>query len=333
MNRIPTVTGFGTAILDLLARVDDAFIRTYSGGGKGGMVLVDEAARNGLLARLTEYEVSPGGSVGNTIAGLLRLGLKGKMLGKVGRDEEGRIYVDRFAKLGGDVSSFKYSEKAATGCCICLVTPDSERTMRTCLGAASELSEKDFRPEDLDGVDLLHMEGYQLYSSGMFELLVREAKRRGIPVSFDFSSYEIVRTFRDRIEALLKDVDIVFANEDEAAEFIGQDRFSPEKALDVLSGYCATAVVKLGKKGALLRRGNETKSVQARSVAAVDTTGAGDLWQAGFLYGYLTGKPLEICGKIGSLLGAEVVQVFGATIPEERWRTISEEIQKMQETR
>ena len=322
MSQVPTVLGFGTAILDLLVRTDDAFVAEHSGGGKGGMVLIDDAACNKMLSLLPEYTVAPGGSAGNTLAGLLRLGIGGRMMGKVGRDEQGDLYRDRFAKLGGDISAFKFSETTRTGCCICLVTPDSERTMRTCLGAASEITEKDFRPEDLDGVDLVHLEGYQLYSPGMFELLLAEAKKRNIPVSFDFSSYEIVKTFRNRIETLLKDVSIIFANEEEAAEFVGRDKFSPEYALDVLSGYCDTAVVKLGKKGALLRRNGETVSVEAELVNAVDTTGAGDLWQAGFLYGHLTGKSLETCGKLGAALGAEVVSVLGGVIPEEGWQRI-----------
>lgn len=322
MSQVPTVLGFGTAILDLLVRTDDAFVAEHSGGGKGGMVLIDEAACNKMLSLLPDYTVAPGGSAGNTLAGLLRLGIGGRMMGKVGRDEQGDLYRDRFAKLGGDISAFKFSETTRTGCCICLVTPDSERTMRTCLGAASEITEKDFRPEDLDGVNLVHLEGYQLYSPGMFELLLSEAKKRNIPVSFDFSSYEIVKTFRDRIETLLKDVSIIFANEEEAAEFVGRDKFTPEYALDVLSGYCDTAVVKLGKKGALLRRNGETVSVEAELVKAVDTTGAGDLWQAGFLYGHLTGKSLETCGKLGAALGAEVVSVLGGVIPEEGWQRI-----------
>ena len=322
MSQTPKVLGFGTAILDLLVRTDDSFISEHSGGGKGGMILVDEAACSKMLSLLPECTVAPGGSAGNTLAGLLRLGIRGRMLGKVGRDEQGNLYRERFSRLGGDVSSFKFSETTRTGCCICLVTPDSERTMRTFLGAASEMSEKDFCPDDLDGIDLIHMEGYQLYSPGMFELLLAEAKKRNIPVSFDFSSYEIVKTFRDRIKTLLKDVSIVFANEEEAAEFVGRDDFTPEYALDVLSGYCKTAVVKLGKKGALLRRNGETAAVEAELVNAIDTTGAGDLWQAGFLYGYLTGRSLENCGRLGAALGAEVVSVLGGSIPEEGWQRI-----------
>ena len=301
---------------------ETSFVAEHSGGGKGGMILIDEAACGKMLSLLPECTVAPGGSAGNTLAGLLRLGIQGRMLGKVGRDEQGDLYRERFAKLGGDISSFKFSETTRTGCCICLVTPDSERTMRTYLGAASEITENDYRPEDLDGIDLLHLEGYQLYSPGMFELLLSEAKKRNVPVSFDLSSYEIVKTFRDRIETLLKDVSIIFANEDEAAEFVGRDKFTPEYALDVLSSYCETAVVKLGKKGALIRRNGETVSVDAELVHAVDTTGAGDLWQAGFLYGHLTGRDLETCGKLGSALGAEVVSVLGGSIPEEGWQRI-----------
>lgn len=329
MKNPPAVLGFGTAVLDLLANVDDSFIQEHSCGGKGGMVLIDDAACSDMLSKLPEYVVAPGGSAGNTLAGLLHLGVNCRMLGKVGRDPQGDIYRERFAKLGGDLSAFKFSEKTPTGCCICLVTPDSERTMRTFLGAASEITGADFSPEDLDGIDLLHLEGYQLYSPGMFETLLSEAKKRGIPVSFDFSSYEIVRTFHDRIRSLLKDIDIVFANEEEAAAFAEKEESSPEEILKELSACCNTAVVKLGKKGALLSRNGEILRVQAELVPAVDTTGAGDLWQAGFLYGHLMGKDLETCGKMGAVLGAEVVQVLGASIPGDRWQMITEKFNQI----
>jgi sugar/nucleoside kinase (ribokinase family) len=242
-------------------------------------------------------------------------------LGKVGQDDDGAFYMDSLKKLGGDVSAFSFSSGAHTGRCLSLITPDSERTMRTDLGAAAELSGEDVTADKFNGITHVHVEGYMLFNEELFRGVVALAKEKNCTVSVDLASFEVVKAKKDVLPELLeKYVDIVFANEDEAAEF--SNGGTPEKWLDCLSRFCRTAAVKLGGKGSIIKNSGEVVSVKAETVKAVDTTGAGDLWQTGFLYGFLNGKDLETCGRYGSILGAEVVKVIGADIPEERWREI-----------
>lgn len=311
----------GSPILDILVNVDDAFIQSI-GGSKGGMELVSSERLDDILSRVkTEKIKAPGGSAGNTIFGLAKLGLPTSFLGKIGRDEDGDFYKKRLSILNGDIKSFRYADNIHTGRCLSLVTPDSERTMRTDLGAAALLGPEDVTENDFSGVSHVHVEGYMLYAEPLCRKVLSEAKKAGATVSLDLASFEVVRNNKNVLPELLKNyIDIIFANEDEAKEFCGIS--SPEEALNILSGYSRTVAVKLGKKGALIKSGNSSARVNAEIVKAVDTTGAGDLWQTGFLYGFLQGMPLETCGKFGSILGAEVVQVMGAEIPDERWNAI-----------
>jgi len=312
----------GSPILDILVNVDDAFIQSVVGGSKGGMELVSSERLEEILSRIkTGKTKAPGGSAGNTIFGLAKLGLPVSFLGKIGRDEDGDFYKNRLSSLNGDICSFRYADNIHTGRCLSLVTPDSERTMRTDLGAAAMLGPDEINKNDFSGISHVHVEGYMLYAEALCMKVLSEAKKAGATVSLDLASFEVVRNKKSILPELLKNyIDIIFANEDEAREFCGSS--SPEEALNTLSNYSRTVAVKLGKKGALIKSGSTSARVNAEIVKAVDTTGAGDLWQTGFLYGFLQGMPLETCGKIGSILGAEVVQVMGAEIPDEKWNAI-----------
>ncbi len=195
--------------------------------------------------------------------------------------------------------------------------------MRTNLGASATLASSEVTEADFAGITHVHVEGYLMFAKDLFMHVLKLAKKSGCTVSLDLASYEVVKIFKADLPSILADyVDIVFANEDEAREFCSADDFSAEAVAEVLGKYCKVAVVKLGKSGSLVRIGGVNHRVEANLVSAVDTTGAGDLWQAGFLYGYLSGKSPEISGKMGSILGAEVVQVIGAAIPEKRWPEI-----------
>lgn len=319
------VLGAGAAILDILMKVDDSFLAANVGGGKGGMIMVDGAAQDAILAKAGNLPVSRemGGSAGNTVSGLARLGMASAMLGKVGADSDGDLYRSSFGKIGGDISRFKISKDVHTGRCLSMITPDSERTMRTNLGASATLAPSEVTEADFAGITHVHVEGYLMFAKDLFMHVLKLAKKSGCTVSLDLASYEVVKIFKADLPSILADyVDIVFANEDEAREFCSADDFSAEAVAEVLGKYCKVAVVKLGKSGSLVRIGGVNHRVEANLVSAVDTTGAGDLWQAGFLYGYLSGKSPEISGKMGSILGAEVVQVIGAAIPEKRWPEI-----------
>lgn len=319
------ILGFGSPILDLLVQVDDAFLAKNVAGEKGGMGMLEADAQKKLIGAFPPGKVKKaiGGSAFNTISALTALGMRTAFLGKVGKDADGDYYRKAYAAAGGDISRFRENPAAPTATCVSLVTPDSERTMRTHLGASSTLTPDEITAADFAGISHFHAEGYMLFLPGVLEKAMRLAKENGCTISFDLASFEVVRIFRAEIETLLKQyVDIIFANEDEAREFCGAEGFTPEKAAERLLGYCPVVAVKLGGKGALLRNGAEVSRTQAKTVRALDTTGAGDLWQAGFLYGWLNGAGLAKAGEMGSVLGAAIVQVLGAELPPEQWKDI-----------
>ncbi|ARN57803.1 adenosine kinase [Sedimentisphaera salicampi] len=319
------IIGVGSPVMDLLAQVDDEFVSTHA-GSKGGMELVEDMQIQTIVQNLkSEPAIAAGGSAANTIFALAKLEVAAAFLGKVGRDETAKEYLDQFEKLKGDLSKFKYCDESATAKCLSLVTDDGERTMRTCLGAAANMAEGDIDVEDFRGFDHAHFEGYLLFNKEMAVAALKAAKKAGCSVSLDLGSFEVVKAAGDGLRDLLREyVDIVFANEDEAEAFTGDSNL--ETALSDLSELCDVAVVKLGAKGAMLRDETGKAVVEAgKAETVIDTTGAGDYWAAGFLYGYLNGLPIKECGELGSLIGAEVVQHLGADLPSERWQNVLEQ--------
>lgn len=323
---IPAVLGAGSPIVDLLVSVDDSFLKSIA-AAKGGMELVDQAMIESLLQKVSgKTTKAPGGSAGNTIFGLARLGVPVAFLGKVGKDADGDYYRSRLTALGGKDSSFRFDTQAHTGRCVSMITPDSERTMRTDLGAASRMTAAEVLDSDFENIAHVHIEGYLLFVGDLAEKVLSTAKKHGCTVSLDLATFELVKYKRDILPGLLeKYVDIVFANEDEAREFCGN--ISPEQMAEKLGEYCDIAAVKLGREGSCIKDKNGIVRVPAELVKAVDTTGAGDLWQTGFLYGYLNSRPMADCARFGSIVAAEVVQVIGADIPEDRWKIIREKLE------
>ncbi len=313
--------GVGSPILDMLVNVPEGFLR-HVPGAKGGMELVDQKTIADILSKSSATALqAPGGSAANTIYALSKLGVPTGLLGKVGDDENGKFYLRNYAAAGGDASRVKSSPSTPTGTCLCLVTPDSQRTMRTCLGAAAELSLDDISPEDFEGYTHAHVEGYMLFNQPLTAKILQLATKAGLVISLDLSSFEVVRANRAILADIIKNhVDILFANEDEAKEYLG--RHDPEAFISEFKDVCDVVAVKLGKEGALIKTPREKAQIKALVVDAIDTTGAGDLWQAGFLYGHLAGETLEVCGRHASLLGAEVVKIMGAHLSEETWRRI-----------
>ena len=333
-SQTAAVVGSGTAIVDLLVRVDDAFLAKELPDGRGNTTWVDAARLDELILRLRErgfhLEKAPGGSTGNLLCGLAELGCDARFLGWLGLDEDGVYYRDTFAEAGGSVEAFKYHPAKHTGRCLSLISPDADRSMVTDLGAAGEMNPGKIQPSDMTGADLLHTEGYLcgLKDRGFLPELLKRAKDAGIPVSFDLASYGIVREFRGELREYLREyVDIVFANELEAAEFAGTD--DPDAMLGALAELCPAAAVKLGALGSLVRMNGCTVRIAPEPASPVDATGAGDLWQAGFLFGWLHRAEPEICGRIGSVLGAAAVSHFGARLPEDVWRELRPRIRNM----
>jgi sugar/nucleoside kinase (ribokinase family) len=245
-------------------------------------------------------------------------------LGMLGDDEDGEFYKAKYEEMGGDTSRFSSTSSCHHGRCLSLVTPDSQRTMRTDLGAAATLSPDSITIEKFQDIQHVHIEGYIIFNEPLTRQVLKLAKQAGCSVSLDLASFEVVNATRSILPSLLEYVDIVFANEDEGAAFCGTD--DQDHAIELLSRYCDIAVLKLGKEGSIVLKNGEKIQIKPELATAIDTTGAGDLWQAGFLYGVLNGLSLEDAGAYGSILGAEVVQVMGAVIPDETWTKIKTKI-------
>ena len=322
---LPTfdLIGVGNPIMDLLAHVDDAFLAQHVAGAKGGMVLVDDSDIAALVKKVEgKVATMPGGAVANATLGATRLGLRTTYLGKIGGDITAEHYFENFTAAGGDGSRFKRAA-LPNGRCLSLVTPDGQRTLRTHLGAAMTLSPDEIAPADFLGARHALIEGYLLFNPALAEQVIRTARAAGCTVSIDLASFEVVNAARDWIFAQLRQgVDIVFANEDEATALF-QRRDSYENFARELAGFGGIAAVKMGGEGAWVAQGNHLHRIApVHAERVVDTTGAGDSWAAGFLYGHLRGASLSAAGAIGSILGAETVQHLGAAIPDLHWPRI-----------
>jgi sugar/nucleoside kinase (ribokinase family) len=328
MTPAARVLGVGSPVVDLLVHVEEEFLET-AGGEKGGMELVDEATMADLVTRLPAPPArATGGSAGNTLFALARLGVRAGLLGKLGADEAGRFYNETFAAAGGCAARFLAEEGAPTAQCLSLVTPDGERTMRTHLGAAMRLLPEEVRATDLQGVEHVHVEGYLLFNPDLILAVLESARAAGCTVSLDLASFEVVRAAQASLGDLLGYVGMVFANEEEAEAFSGES--DPQAGLEALARHCPVAVVKCGRDGAYLAEGDSRLHVPAETAARVeDTTGAGDFWAAGFLFGRLNGAPLETCGRLGAHLGARVVEHLGAGLPGPDWPAVRERCEGM----
>jgi sugar/nucleoside kinase (ribokinase family) len=307
--------------MDLLLEAPDEFVAAM-GAPKGGMSLVEaEAIAKALKNHSEAPKQVPGGSACNTLVGIGHLQGKARMVGRLGSDAYAEVFRAGLKKAG--VEDRIKGSSDATGHVLSVVTPDTQRTMFTHLGAAAGLSPVDIKEEDIADAAMVHLEGYLLFNRPVVERVLDLARKAGAKVSLDLASFEVVGICRDLIDELFekKWIDIVIANEDEAKAYTG---LGESESLEILAQKAPLAVVKVGKDGAHLARGKERLHVGAHRVTALDTTGAGDLWAAGFLYGLNHGLSLENSAHLGSKIGSEVVQVLGAVIPDPGWQRIHE---------
>lgn len=312
--------GVGSPVVDLLAQVQDSFLDQVE-GDKGGMLLVDEAQIQTLEALLpTRHTVAAGGSAGNTAVATARLGLPTTFLGKIGNDELAAAFVTNFREAGGDTNRLKRGE-LPNARCISLVTPEGERTMRTYLGAAMTLDPSEVHVTDFNGCRHAHIEGYLLFNEALMRQVIAAAKDAGCTLGVDLASFEVVNAAKGILPELLRDgIDVIIANEEEARAYFGGDRSDYADMARELAQLGQVGIVKVGKDGAWLASGNEVAFAEpVKGVTAVDTTGAGDNWAAGFYAGWLRGSDLATAGRWGNLLGAQVVQELGAQIPAAAW--------------
>ncbi len=321
--------GIGSPIMDLLAPVPESFLATVR-GEKGGMVLVDAAEMQSIIARLpAPPTATTGGSAANTTFNVARLGQRTTFLGKLGNDLNARTYRDRFAAVGVDGSRFKQAE-LPNASCLSLVTPDAQRTMRTCLAAAMTLAPAEISAADFRGCRHAHIEGYLLFNRALAEAVIAAARSAGCTISLDLASFEVAAAARDWLFTQLgHGIDIVFGNEDEIRALFGTTSTDYAAHTRALAARGTLAVVKLGKDGAYVGRGTELHRIEPVHVASVvDTTGAGDAFAAGFLYGYLRGLPLPVSGHIAAVLGAETVSHLGPLVPSQDWSDIAQRVQQ-----
>jgi len=312
------ILGIGNALVDIIIFLEsDDLLKGYS-LPRGSMQLVDSATARKIeeaTASCKKYMAS-GGSAANTIHGLAGLGIPTGFIGTVGHDVLGDFFRNDMISAG--IKPLLTESKSDTGSSRALVSPDGERTMATFLGAAVELSAGHLDPKIFSGYDHLHLEGYLVLNQLLVLQALEYAKQLRMTVSLDLASYNVVESNLTFLNRIIQDkVDIVFANEDEARVFTGEA--DPRKALDRLSQLCDTAVVKTGDKGSLVKHKGITYEVGIIPVQCLDSTGAGDLYAAGFLYGMANQLSPDACGKAGALLAGKVIENAGAKISGSSW--------------
>jgi sugar/nucleoside kinase (ribokinase family) len=320
MSEGPVIVGVGAALMDLLLEEKDDFLNRL-GAAKGGMTLVEAPAIQAALdGATTAVKTAPGGSASNTLVGIGNLGARARMIGRVGRDELADNFRAGLRHAGVD-ERMRVSEGVGTGHVLSVVTPDAQRTMFTFLGASLELNPADIEDSDFQDASMVHLEGYLLFNRPVVEKVLELARKHRARVALDMGSFQVVEASREYLDELFaqRRIDVLMANEDEARAYTG---LGDSESLEVFAGKVDTAVVKRGKEGALIARGAERVDVSAHPVNAIDTTGAGDLWASGFIYGLNHGLSLEASANLASKIGSEVVQILGAVIPADGWSRV-----------
>lgn len=319
-NNRQLIVGIGSALVDILIHEDDEFINKTE-ADKGGMTLVDNTWIEGTLATASgSATIVAGGSACNTAVGVGKLGGVARFVGKCGNDTWGLQYEDNIEKQNVDPALLR--SDSPTGRVLSVVTPDAQRTMFTYLGASAEMRPEEITAECFADAAVVHIEGYLLFNPDLIQAALVTAKKAGALVSMDLASFTVVEQSLELIEKLVADyVDILIANEDEAFAFTG---LSDEKqAISALAEKAKIAVLKTGPRGSYISCAGETIHIQPMGDGtALDTTGAGDLWAGGFLFGLVNGYSFQQSGQLGSACGYEVCQVIGAHIPDEGWQRI-----------
>jgi len=308
------VTGIGNAIIDVIAPCEDSFLEKMK-IQRGAMTLIDqERARELHAAMYSTTEVS-GGSAANTMAGFASFGGKGGYIGLVAHDTLGNIFAHDIQAIGLTYHTPRYTSGLETARCYIFVTPDGERSMNTFLGASSELSEDQIDEDLITNSAFTYMEGYLFDkdpAKAGFKKAAKIAHNADRQVALTLSdSFCVNRHRSDFLDLIQNDIDILFANEDEVMALYQTDIF--EDAIEMVRNQCAIATITRSRKGSVIICGNETIMTHAEPVTKiVDTTGAGDQYAAGFLYGLTRQRNLADCGRLGSLAAAEVISHIGS---------------------
>jgi sugar/nucleoside kinase (ribokinase family) len=319
------VLAIGNAIVDVIADADDAFLAEQA-LEKGSMRLIDEGEAERLYSVMGPGRELSGGSAGNTAAGLAALGCRAGFIGQVAGDQLGQIFRHDITRLGVQFNTPPRDDVGATARSLILVTPDAQRTMNTYLGAAQLLEFGAINPDEIASAQILYLEGYLWDPAGpraAMEAAIEAAQRAGTKVAFTLSDSFCISRHRSDFLRLIKEgkLDILFANEAEIVELGGEQDF--DAAVEQIAGKVPVLVVTRGEKGAIACAGSERASVGAEPIERlVDTTGAGDLFAAGFLAGQARGFGLEQSLRLGAIAAAEVIQHYGAR-PEKNLKALA----------
>ncbi|RLD78356.1 MAG: adenosine kinase [Bacteroidetes bacterium] len=311
------IIGLGNALVDIIVFIDEDELLEKLDLPKGSMQLVD-IEKSSMIRKACEHlpsSFASGGSAANTIYGLAKLGVETSFIGKIGKDDYGRIFKEDLEK--SNIKPVLLTSDTHSGRAVALISPDRERTFATHLGAAIELDADDLHTDHFSGHDIFHIEGYIVQNNELLEKAVKLAKENGMDISLDLASYNVVEDNLEFLRYIVKEyVDIVFANEEESKSFTGKE---PIEALNELAEFCRIAVVKIGKEGSLVKSGEDVFHIDAIDVELVDTNGAGDIYAAGFLYGLSRGWSLDKCGKTGAILAGKIIEISGARLDETGW--------------
>ena len=324
-----SILGIGNALTDILAVLpDDTLLKTFH-LPLGSMQHVDRETGDMIWNQLKTLDIHyvAGGSAANTIACTAVFGMPSGFIGKIGDDELGLLFKSDQEQYG--VNTLLLKSPNPSGRSMVFVSGgNAERTFAVYLGAALDFVPEDLKPEYFQGYDYFHIEGYLVQNQSLIRRAVEMAREAGCIISLDMASYNVVESNEAFLHDIVdKYVDIVFANETESKAFT--KLADPRDALLEISRHCRIAVVKVGKDGSWVRSGDDEHFIAPWPANPLDATGAGDTYAAGFLYAHALGMPLKVCGEVGSIIAAKVVEVIGTKIDIPRWRDAKKEIREL----
>jgi sugar/nucleoside kinase (ribokinase family) len=306
------VIGIGNALMDILIQADDSHLAELK-LKKGTFNLLSKEKVDEMLKKLGHKVTKkvPAGGTTNTLMGISNLGGRCVLCGKVGNDAHGSLYAEMMKKESIKPNLARCSEHS-TGRVLNLITPDAERTFAVNLGAAVNLQKHEIIDDDIKQSRILYLTGYEFESAKEAVLhAIAVAEANDVKIALDLADPELVKRNLAGIKELMKSADILFMNESEAKALTGLDAAEAAKEVGKQSGI---VIVKIGSKGSFVHNKGKTLKIEPYLQKAIDTTGAGDLYAAGFLYGFVNGKELALCGKYGSYMASKIVQVIGAKL-------------------
>ncbi|MFA5713770.1 MAG: adenosine kinase [Bacteroidales bacterium] len=323
-----SILGIGNALTDILALLEDHSLLDEYNLPIGSMHHVDHNCSEEIWERIKKSDVQfvAGGSAANTITAAAVLGMPSAFIGKVGKDELGALYRSDLLRNGID-ASLSIGSNGSGRAMVFITAPNAERTFAVYLGAAIEMGPEDLSPEQFQGYHYFHIEGYLVQNHRLLRRAVELARRAGLIISLDMASYNVVEQNRAFLKEIIEEyVDILFANETEAYAFVGKE---PKEAAKELSKLCDIAVVKIGKNGSMVQQGEQFHYIEAWPAKTIDATGAGDIYAAGFLFAHSHNLSLKLCGEVGSIVAAQVVEVIGPKIDIPRWKRAKDQIREL----